>query len=176
VGLNVTLKRVNFSNRRDNLKRQISRAVKSNKLLEEVAQDILTDVKGQAQSGRNPDGSKYPSLSSSWVERRKRLSTTNKVSGLYAPRRSNVTFTGEFIDSIKARINKSKGTIAIEATGTHSKYRGIRKRTVGSKVKNADLATFLAEKGRNVIALRDTLLERIRSKIRRFVRDEIRKT
>lgn len=81
-------------------------------------------------------GSKYkfPSLSPNYVKFRKKYSGLSETT---SPSKSNVTLTGQLLDSIKI-IKQTKGSVSFAPSGVRR----------GTGLKNEDLALFLKEKGR----------------------------
>ncbi len=96
---------------------------------------------------------KLPELSAGYVKRRKR---DRKLSELTTPSRSNLTFTGQLLDSL-AIVKLEAGTVVIGPTGT--------RKGGGS---NAAVAQFVADSGRPFLALSRPEAEQLR----RFYRNK----
>lgn len=150
----------------------LRRFIRDSGVLEDVGQFYVDNIK---ERGIDPfTNRKYKALAPSTIERRKRLATVNSVDPNYSPRRSNITFTGETLDSLRARIFIGRGEIDIGLRGTHSRYRGIRKARIGRRISNARIGEFLEEGGRHITTIsrqtQSAIVERMRRGLRFFLR------
>lgn len=82
-------------------------------------------------------GTRYrlPPLSSSYIEQRRR---SRELSSTTAPRKSNLTFTGQMLESVSIIKINDRGNLSIEATGKRRQ----------SKLTNLQVARFNAANGR----------------------------
>lgn len=90
----------------------------------------------------------------------------NKTGSLFAPDRSNLTLTGQMLDSLKSFVNVGKKTVTVAPTG--------KRRPVGKRrrvLKNTEVAEFVAENGRPFLGLDDKGIKRVK----RIVLDDIRR-
>jgi len=136
--------------------------------LQSIASDLVKDI----QSGKNPKtGRAYKGLKSSTIKRRKVLSKVNRTSSKYSPSKSNLTFTGNFLKSIKAKLTKqgNSKTIIIEPTGIHPGYNLVRGGK-SSPVSNKTIAEGQEAMGRNVITFSKKRVQQIRKKIQQLLR------
>ena len=86
----------------------------------------------------------------------------------FKPSKSNLTATGQMLESLRGRVSNLYGTITISPTGTRNP-----KRQNNNEIKtNAELAKDLGYRGRKFLGLDDIGIRRIRKmildKIRRF--------
>jgi len=81
----------------------------------------------------------------------------NKMSSLTKPSRSNLTFTGQLLDSLKA-VKSSTGKVTIDFVGIHKDIHGKR-------MKNIDLANEVTSKGRPFLGPTNRELQRFRTKL-----------
>lgn len=128
------------------------------------------------RSGKSPSGKRHPSNSDAWEERKKRLSSVNKTDEFYSYGFSNVTFTGELLKSINVvKIDKSSGSVVIDATGDHSKYKSLTGKSIGKKIKNSTLVEYLSNIGRFVFGINKQIENNINRIVRSYVVKEIKK-
>lgn len=107
-------------------------------------------AKSEFRKGKLLDGSSIKSLAPSTIEFRQRYARVNRTGKGYSPRKSNLTFTGQFLESLKTSVElvRDKIRVRISPTGIH---RGLRKINGGRfpGVSNAELGRFLIEGGRD---------------------------
>lgn len=113
--------------------------------LNEVGEFAADRIRYQARVTKplNSSGD-FPDLKESSVKSRRYLAQHNAVDETFAAERSNLTITGQLLNSLK-HVVKGAGLIAIEFTGRHTGYR-----TGGGKTashKNKQIADWLSEKG-----------------------------
>lgn len=151
--------------------------VQEDKMLNDIGKEIVKRVKTQTQIGndlKNED--KQPSLSDGYINYRSRLrqgkveNTSVKPSKLMQPERSQLTLTGQLLESLKYEIDKRKATITMEPTGTRKPTK--RKNDITT---NKELTLDLAKRGREYLGLDKTGVENIRQKVLRVLRRNIRK-
>ena len=147
----------------------INLAIADEQHLKELAEVFKKSVVGSARTGKDPDGKKFKPLSKSWIARKKVLATVNQPSEFYSKNRSNITFTGQLLNSFKYKINKAEVAITFFFEGMRVPYRGVLKPELDGIKTNKELAAkieevrpfaFLGEK------TRDILINLIRRKIR----------
>lgn len=139
----------------DNLKQRIksvANELKQQKFGDHVAEQIVDKIRKDGHNFKT--GRKHKPLKRSTIEMRKSLSKYNKTHPEYSASKSNLTFTGRLLNSIKARITaKSKGIVMrIDVSGSHAPYKG-KGRTHGSRQSNKSIREELAKQGRDPLAL-----------------------
>lgn len=156
------------------------KVIQSETLAKDLATTIITDVKFQTRK------TKFKPLSEKWIKERKQISKATKVNEAFSPRRSNLTITGQLLDSLKLT-SFNKGKYVFEFVGDHQPYKapyvqqykrgktivntnrtGLR--TIGKAIKNEDLAKYVQEQGREFIKLRKSLIPRLRNLVVAYIR------
>jgi hypothetical protein len=92
-------------------------------MLDEVGEFVSDRVRYQARIGKpiSADGFKTP-LEDSTIRNRKYLARYNSTHETYNPERSNLTLTGQLLDSIKHTIT-GIGKLEIDVSGKHTGYK-----------------------------------------------------
>lgn len=134
------------------LGRIVSNEFIDKKLLLEMGDILIKDVKGNmgtGKSGTRIDGTgntkKFKSLATSTKDARRELARNNRTSDLYSNARSNLSFTGQLRDSIKTLIvNIRKRLVEVGPAATVRKpYKTKKGKNVkGKKLTNAELGDF----------------------------------
>lgn len=116
----------------------------------DLAQFVAEEVKQTVRDGIDPAGGEFPALSKEWIERREKLAAVNSTHKDFSPSRSNLTFTGQLMDSLKTilKLTSNSAKIIMEYTGTHKGYIGLKGKR-GKAISNKRLAGYLQESGRN---------------------------
>lgn len=125
-------------------------ATTDQKLANTIKNRLLLPIK---KKGILPDGSYVKEISDKWRRRRDRLATVNRTSRFYRGRLfSNLTFTGKFLSSFKARIKtgilRGGVTYVIEPTGDHPGY-ALVKGGRSPRVPMSDIAKGQISQGRD---------------------------
>ena len=141
------------------------------KLAPEMEKIEATYKKG-IRDGVNPKtGRAYRRLESDTIKRRRRLATVNQTHPAYSPNKSNVTFSGKLVDSIRFRLSlRPLLQIIIDVTGNHPRYRGITGGKIGKLTSNAQIAEGQAENGRPILSPSKKLIDNIRKAYERALR------
>lgn len=153
----------------DNLKKIVAAAVSDREHLESLAVVVQKSIVGNARSGKDPDGNKFKPLSDSWIERKSKLSKVNNTSEFYRKRKSNITFTGQLLDSFKYKVVQATLTINFFFDGFRKPYKGLRKEALETPATNKQLASEIEQVRPFVFVgdkTRDILVNLIRRKIR----------
>lgn len=158
----------------DGFKRQIKRLEKvldTDKLKDEMIEIAIKQIQGQTRSGNDlASGGKQASLAPSTVEQREYLAKHNTTHPSYKKARSNLTLTGQLLDSLVGQ--KFRGFIKIVLKGTRKPYRkGSRKSRTNNFV-----AAKLKEQGRQFLGKSPLMTKQIKIAIQRFIRRALRKT
>ena len=154
---------------------EIQKGFNNRALLEPVSKIAISDMQREARSTRGFDKEgnreKLPSISDEWVERRKKLSKVNTTTGVYSPKRSNLSFTGQLLDSLKAKFSGSK--ITISPTGTRTPYKNL-KGGQSRSVENKIVAEGLQKRGFRFLGVDKKTKKKIKAEMIRFIRRLIR--
>lgn len=156
-----------FKKARGRLKKVLS----DKKLRKDIGEYAVTNIKGNIRKGKSiPNNEKFDELEESTIKARKYLVKYNPTHDLYGPKKSNLTFTGKYVDSIKYKTKKGK--IVIEPTGNHKAYK-TGKGSGKKSISNKKLGEYLAEKrphiGRNE-KMDKRILKMIKAHLRRNLR------
>lgn len=173
---------------------EINKIIQKTTLLEDSANLIKTDIQFQTKRGYSiPLKKKFDELSEAWKNTRGMLSKFVKVAPVFSKNRSNLTITGQLIDSIVTRVFRNRGYAQIELDGVHEPYkiparqvrvkgharkngtvrshtRNVPPQTIGKNISNADLAERVAEQGRPFMGVRDQIVNRIKVLARNTIR------
>lgn len=151
------------------------KVLSSKPMLDEIGNSITSDIVDQTRNKAKsiPDASRLSPLSKEWIERRKKLSDYNETDSTFSPTKSNLTFTGQLLNSLKHRI-LGKGKIEAYFDGMHEPYKNKDGEPIGDEISNEDLATFVKEKGRPFVGIRDLTARKINRIVRTYVRRALR--
>jgi len=138
--------------------RKALKAVRDRGLFEEITEGIIKDIRKGTNiaTGHRLKALKRPTSDDprTWRIRRKELAQFNTTHKSYGPNKSNLTFTGEFVNSIKGKIILGRSEIEIKPTGRHAPYRDASgKVTRKTRPRNIDIAEGQAAQGRNVLQI-----------------------
>lgn len=170
IGVSLASVRIkNLTNTTAAIKKKFLEIKQDQGLLLEIAEVSIENFQGFARSGKNPStGQMFPKLSKGWVGYRHHLLKTNKESSFFLgadSTKSNLTFTGNLLNSIKAKIDSSKGRVSFYAKGTHPGY-GDGK----PKQSNQEIVDDLATRGFEFMVVGEKLKKRINVLVKRFIR------
>lgn len=147
-----------------------------------IGSEAIRLIRGETRSGKSiPQSAKHRSLSPAWIVRRGQLSAFNSTHETYSQRRSNLTFTGQLLDSLIYRVKRSIVEISVPPSArTPYQYvptRGPRKgRTVNAKApSNAKLAEYLAEQGRTFLGIGAAQKKIIAGQVKQLLRKSLAK-
>lgn len=159
-----------------NIEKTFDQIRKDPQLLAQIATVTKDNILGYARSGKNPETKKaFPSLSDSWLEKREYLKRYNRPDEFFLDSsKSNVTFTGSLLKSLKAKIVPSRASVTIETTGDHPGYKTGSSKT--DSIKNDVLVGYLKDKGFEFLTVSEDLRKRINVLTKAFVRRFFKKT
>jgi hypothetical protein len=179
MAINFKLKLEDVKKAKDETTKILNNLKQDPELQTTIGQLVVDDIKLQTRKGfsivRN---AKFKPLTNEWVEKRKQIKATpgQRISEVYSPKRSNLSLSGQLIDSVRFSIGK---VIRIFADGERTPYQyTIEKKVNGKKTKitktiessvdNAELSEYVSEQGRPFIGFRDKVRRNILIKIRQF--------
>lgn len=154
---------------------------KDKELLAETASMAIKLIRFRTRLGEMPDGSKIKELEGFTVRKRKELAENgeNKTNPSYKAEKSNLTFTGELMNSLTSKVNTGKGTFSLFFDGDHEPYKSVEiithKNKNGSETKekkifkegktqsNNDIFKKLKKGGRDILEFNpdETVLNRV---------------
>jgi hypothetical protein len=146
-------------------------------LLSEIGDTIIKDIKFYAKQGKNPKtGSKFRALTDEWKKRRGQISETTATDPSFSKNRSNLTLSGQLLNSMASDIRASKLYIIFE--GIHKAYRAKRKNQrfgttkIGKDIPNKDLAEYV-QTIRPFFRVRQSLIPRLKTIVFKYIRRNI---
>lgn len=175
ASVNVKIK--NIGRVKDEIRREFDRVRKDPALLVQIGEATVIDIVSHARAGRDAEtGQHFPvGLSESWIKTRRYLSKFNPTGEYFfgvERRKSNVTFTGKFLESFKFKIDTSEGSTRVYADGMHPGYR--TKNGSTKQISNETLLGYLEEKGFIFFGISKRLRSRINVLTKRFIRNLIK--
>lgn len=154
-----------------NVKDAFKKVIASNAMLNEVGKLVTEDIVETTRGERSiPDGLNHLKLlKESWITRKKRLASTNTKDSAYEEGKSNLTFTGQLLNSLKWKI-LGPGKIQTFFKGNHAPYVSGTGAKSGKSIKNEDLAKYVAIAGRPFIGVRPAIRVRIQRLVKGYVK------
>lgn len=157
---------------------------KSSSLLEDIGDFAVKRIQAETRLGKNLNRSqnttsarKQPDLSEATKNFRERLAAGKvKIThpwwfkpdrSFFKPTKSNLTATGQMLDSLEGKVTRSKGEVVVVPTGTRDS--GLQNdNTIKT---NVGVAKELASQGRTFLGLDKLGMQRIR----KLILDEVRR-
>jgi hypothetical protein len=157
-------------------KDRLNRVLSNREMLNEVGTLATELLKFTSRKGTSPQtGEKFKPLSKGWINKRDKISESTRTHQAYSKRRSNLTLTGQLMDAINHSVIGR--TIRITIDGIHEPYKMKTRNglsTVGKRIRNSDLARYVAEAGRSFFgfsrALEEKLLTQAKKIVIRYIR------
>jgi hypothetical protein len=149
-------------------------------LKKEVGDFAVERLKFQARTGKPfNDRKEFPLLHDSTIDKRIYLAKYNKTHPTYEDGFSNVTLTGEFLDSLGWRDEGGSGAfLSLAFTGMHKFYVGAKGQRISKPLGNDTLAKYLAAKGFKVfddsLQTNKQFIGRIKTICMRYIRRGLR--
>lgn len=101
---------------------KLKEIVKSPELLNEIGDIAIKDIQFQARRGKNPiTGGSFIPLSKKWIEKRQKISEVTDVHEAFKANRSNITLTGQLLNSLRKYYTGNKITLFF--AGFHNPYK-----------------------------------------------------
>jgi len=114
----------NLNKIRGSITKRLNRIIQSTELLNQIGVFTTNKIKGTAKTGKSlKNGSKFKKLASSTIKNRENLAKYNATSNVYSNKRSNLSFTGQLLYSIKYKINTRNSRVIIRPTGDRKPYK-----------------------------------------------------
>ncbi|MFO0447764.1 MAG: hypothetical protein ACK52I_03580 [Pseudomonadota bacterium] len=158
------------------VKKSVEDILAGDALKTEIGEFAVQRVKFEARKGTPLSASGFPPLADSTIKNRRYLAKHNNVHPTYKDTRSNLTITGQFLDSL-TYVATGALTVVLKFTGEHPRYNGANG-PIGRVVKNADLQKWLAEKGFTVfdqtLSEQGPFVNRIINICRQYIRRGLR--
>lgn len=142
-------------------RKAVKKAISETDILEKIAELIIDSLREK----------KFKALKPSTIAWRKKIAKTNPTHPKYAPQRSNLTLSGELIDSIEPSIIKRELTVILSYEGIHPGYFTASGGVTPKKAKaNIDIARGQREGGRDILKL----TKKIENEVIRLVKNRLK--
>lgn len=135
--------------------------------LKQIGEFAADRIRSFARTGKSlvtGQPKEFEPLAASTVKSRKSFAANHRTGDFFRAEKSNVTLTGQALESLAGKVEKSKQRVTVEAVG---------KRDDG--LTNAQVVDFLAEGGRPIMGLDEKGEARVVEMYDRAVRNNIRK-
>lgn len=148
------------------------KVISNNKMLGEIGDIIVTDVVEQTRNNEKSIPNKMkdlPLLRESWIKRRDILSNYNQTNEAYDSGRSNLTFTGQLLDSLTWAITRA-GQLKVYFQGIHKPYKSVKKKKpLGKEITNEQLAKYVS-KTRPFVGVRPAIRLRVSRLVKSYMK------
>lgn len=155
----------------DQVQRRLKTFIKSTegdpRLLTEVANVTRDEILRRTRS--RLDEYKQPKLQDSTVKRRKELIAIGNGSEFSKPSRSNLTLSGQLLDSIAYTISTSRGVIQFFLKKNRVPYLGISGKNLKTKT-NPEIKNDLEKRGFRFFFISDSLASQLSNRIKQSFR------
>lgn len=154
------------------IKKKLKDAVKdlnTSKTADQLADTYRDFIRNNAASLGT--GKRYPALKRSTKQYRKYIARNNKTHPNYNNSSPNLTITGKFLDSIRARISvKGKGLLfKINVFGSHPAYKGNTGKKIGKRVSNKIIRQRMIDLNRDPLEVGDKVTKDVFNFIKREI-------
>ena len=158
-------------------KARLNRVLSNKEMLGEVGDMAIDMIRQNTRKGTSSvTEEKLAPLSKPWMKTRERIASSQGTHPAYAKKRSNLTLSGQLLDSLKRSVAGRMVTIFFD--GMHIPYRmqtrnGISR--VGKLIKNSKLAQYVAEQGRPFFGFSKAFELKLLTQVKRIVIRYIRR-
>lgn len=159
------------------IRKQITTVLSDQKVMQEVGTVTTERIRYQARITQpiNMDNA-FPALKPSTIRNREYLLKYNQNHPTAEKTRSNITITGNFLDSL-AYEYVSPGVLAISFKGNHLQYRGKKGQKLGKVITNEQLLGYLRAAGFNPFAgVALNAFTPLKSRIRSIIKAALRRS
>lgn len=153
----------------------IEKVRKDDRWKDDAAKIAIRNIQIETRLGKNvKDDSKQPPLAQSTIEQRKTLSQSNSKGTSYGDAKSNLTLTGQLLESLKRTDHKTK--VIIEPTESRKPYKYPSGKSAKRKhtPDNKQLAQYLKEQGRTFLGYNEKMKKAIKKKLVEHVRRHLK--
>lgn len=134
---------------------------------EEAFETAKKNIVGQTRLGKDiKSGEKLKKIKKQTEKDKAKWAQKNQAGISFSPGKSNLTRSGQLLESLKR--GKSKTSVEIAPEGTRKPYKGQTK-----TITNKKLADYLSEKGFSFMGFNDRLKAQIKSKLLRHLRRSV---
>lgn len=156
---------------------QLERILETKELKKQMGEASIIYIQGKTRTGKDVlNNTVQPALKKTTVKRREYLEPYNDRHKTYSKARSNLTFTGQLLDSLKWESMKGGFKVLVPAT-QREPYKGKKGtyKTTKKPVTNARVARGLKAQGREFLGVDKSLTKQIQSIVRNFIRRSFRR-
>jgi len=158
---------------------RLTRVLSNKEMLGEAGDMMIDMIRQNTRKGTSTvTDQKFAPLSKPWMKTRDKIASSQGTHPTYSKRRSNLTLSGQLLDSLKRSVVGR--AVRIFFDGTHIPYRIQTKKgisRVGKLIKNSRLAQYVAEQGRPFFgfskAFESKLLTQVKRVVIRYIRRNI---
>jgi len=146
------------------------KVIASNAVLRDIGEVLVLDIVDTTKNEKSIPNklANLKLLKEAWINRKDRLSKYNKTSPDYEHGKSNLTFTGQLLNSL-TYIVEGPGKLKLMFKGNHSAYIGANGKKIGKDISNDKLAGYVAESGRPFMGIRPAMRLRINRIVKSYV-------
>lgn len=164
--MTISLRITGLENTTRRLKTQIGRAIREAEFNKVVQTETVKEIRDR---GLNPE------LAPSTIKYREFYEGNNSTHPDYESNKSNLTYTGSLLDSIRVKFIVAKLAFVFSAVGAHKRLIGKKGRRIGAPISNKTLLGYVNEQ-RPILQVyentdfRNDIAEKLRDAIRRNFR------
>lgn len=158
---------------RDSAIKFLNDSISNDEFLKQVAEQTIDQIQKAVRSGGRTDPAYFqPPLSDSTIERRKTLIKQGNSFDpkIVNPKRSNLSLSGQLLDSFQYRTNKALSTIVLFLNKSRKPYRGVKGQELENK-DNVQVKNDLEKRGFKFFFVS----EKINTLIENFITKELRR-
>ncbi len=176
--ISVKIDTAEFTKIEDRIRSAAKSILAGSDLKKEVGEFAVERIKYQARVGKPLNTFNFfPTLAPSSVSHRRYLAKYNEPHPTFKDERSNLTITGEFLESL-TWYDEGDTLLRLGFQGMHKAYKGAKGQRISKPIMNATLHKYLSELGFYVFdtSLRDnkTFVSRIKTICLRYIRRGLR--
>lgn len=162
---------------KSNIKELFNEVRSNDQMLLDVGNETVRLTKGFLRSGKNPDGTVLPELSYSWEKRKQALTATNNPANYYKYGLSNLTFTGQLLDSMTVeKIDRKNASAIIGIPDTKRQpYKNFNNKPVKKTPTNKKIYEYLTKMGWKFFGINKQMENVINRIVRKYLNNEIKK-
>lgn len=156
-----------------NLAKRVVGAIAGDPALKNITKNFQKTLR----SGKLLDGQNIKELKASTISRRRKLAKVNRTGKSFAPAKSNLTFSGQFINSFVTSISRIKNVVIlkISPSGIHKGYTNLN----GTRQKgmtNEKLGELLIDGGRDYRKIGELKQKEIRNIVVNIIKRALRRS
>tara|TARA_R110000868_G_scaffold411262_1_gene702568 strand:+ start:1442 stop:1960 length:519 start_codon:yes stop_codon:yes gene_type:complete len=148
------------------LKAKFEKIIESDEWKEKATEYAINQIQGKTRTQKSAkDNSPLPKISEKHKDNKKRIAKYNGTGKNFGNTKSNLTITGQLLESLKREKHKTQAQII--AYGDRVPYK-TKNGTVKKTPTNTELVKYLSDKGYKFIGLS----EKMKKNIKKLVREE----